>query len=85
MSREAFLIWSFTVRWCREGGILVFLQFPCIFVCAQEHVAHEWVRGGVVVVAIESPECVMRNVDAQRKGEREREATYDIPTPTFAS
>lgn len=84
-SRVVFLLWSFTVQWCREGGILVIVWVSGEFVWAQEHGACERVRGGV---AIESPECVMRNVDAKREKEREGErgpATYDNPSPTFAS
>ena len=69
MSPVVLLHWSFTVQWCREGGISVIL---CVSSNLSVHRSMGHVSG-YVGVAIESLECFMRNVDAQEERERERE------------
>lgn len=80
LSRVAFSLWSFTVRWCREGGILVIVWLPAnLYVHRSMGRVNGWGR-----VAIESAECVMRNVDAQReKRERDGERKRGYLPTTF--
>lgn len=75
LSREAFLLWS-SVQWSRDGGILVIVR-----VSANLYVHGSMGRvNGCVGLAIKSPKCVMRNVDAHTERKRERGRARERPS-----
>lgn len=75
LSRVAFLLWS-SVQRSRDRGFLVILRVP----------SNLYVHGsmgrvnGCVGLAIKSPKCVMRNVDAHTERKRERGRARERPS-----
>lgn len=70
-----FLLWS-SVQWSRDRGFLVILR-----VSSNLYVHGSMGRvNGCVGLAIKSPKCVMRNVDAHTERKRERGRARERPS-----